>query len=307
MEKIRQLVTTKGNAQRGKMIYLNSKQLACVSCHKLEGIGGQVGPDLTKLWETSSLEKIMESIIDPSKEIKEGFQSFKATTTKGQTFQGLKVIDKPTEIVIRDANGKDNTIARGDLEEVVASKLSLMPDNVVSQLSFDQFIDLIAFLKNREAQESLRGMVTDFWVAGPFGNDLQTAYGPETNTDPKIGFPGDVIWQQRTTEPNGLLNLRALFNKDRISAYAMTYVFSPKPQKATLLLGADDTVRVWINGKQVHEHATPRLAVPDNDRVEVELKEGLNVVLVKVVNRVDDHGLFLRVQGEGLKFGLKKE
>ena len=311
VEKVRQLVLTKGSPQRGKAIYLGSKTLNCVNCHKLEGIGGQVGSDLTKLWETGTIEKIMESIIEPSKEIKEGFQSFKVTTKNGQTFTGLKVIDKPAEIVIRDANGKDMRVAREDIEELIAQKTSLMPDNVVSQLSFDQFIDLVAFLKSRDEQESLRGTVTEFLVAGPFGNDLQTAYGPEKNADEKVTYVGEqnakVNWKKQPTEPNGFLNMRAAFDKDRISGYALTYVYSPKDQRATMFLGADDTVRVWINGTMIHEHATPRLAVPDNDRVRIDLKAGWNLVVLKVVNRLDAHGLYLRFAGEGVKTSLIKE
>jgi putative heme-binding domain-containing protein len=313
IERIRQLVKTKGNAQRGKLIYLNSKQLACVTCHKLEGVGGQVGPDLTKVWETATIEKIMESIIEPSKEIKEGFQSFKATTKNGQTFTGLKAIDKPTEVVIRDANGKDITILRDNLEELNPSKVSLMPDNVVSQLSFDQFVDLVAFLKSKETQESLRGMVTEFLVVGPFGAKLEAQYGPEIESDAKLKYrdestpPKMLSWEARSAEPNGFLNLRTIFNKDRASAYALTHVHSQKAQKAIIYVGADDSMRVWVNGKRVHEFANSRQAMPDNDRVEVDFKEGFNTVVIKVVNRSDEHGIFLRIKGEGLKFSARKE
>jgi quinoprotein glucose dehydrogenase len=311
VETVRQLVLTKGDPRRGKSIYLSAKGLNCVNCHKLEGVGGQVGPDLTRLWETATIEKIMESIIEPSKEIKEGFQSFKLTTKNGQTFNGLKVVDKPAEVVLRDAEGKDVRVARNDIDELVALKTSLMPDNAVAQLSFDQFIDLVAFLKSRDAQESLRGTVTEFRVVGPFGADLRAEYGPERNAGADETYQGEggvkVAWQPRSAEANGLLNLRAVFDKDRVSAYAFTNVFSPKAQRATLYLGADDTVRVWVNGEMVHEHAAPRTAVPDNDRVRVDLKEGWNPVLVKVANRLDAHGLYLRFQGEGVRAAVKKE
>jgi hypothetical protein len=68
-----------------------------------------------------------------------------------------------------------------------------------------------------------------------------------------------------------------------------------------MLVGSDDTVRVWINGKQVHEYATPRSAKPDDDKVPVHLDAGWNKVLVKVVNGEADHGLYLRFVGEGLR------
>ena len=77
IEKVRELVKSKGNPVLGKAVFLNSKALACVNCHKMEGIGGNVGPDLTRLWDTSTIEKILESILDPSKEIKEGFQTYR--------------------------------------------------------------------------------------------------------------------------------------------------------------------------------------------------------------------------------------
>ena len=154
--RVRELVRSRGNARRGRNLYLNSDKLACVKCHKMEGVGGSIGPDLTRLWDTHSVEKIMESIIEPSKEIKEGYQTYVATTRKGQVHSGLKLSQNADEVVLRDASGKDVRIATKELESLKASKKSLMPDDVVAQLTYEQFIDLVAFLKDRAEQESLR-------------------------------------------------------------------------------------------------------------------------------------------------------
>jgi quinoprotein glucose dehydrogenase len=158
LSRIEQLIKTRGNAKRGRELYLNNQQLACITCHRLEGVGGNVGPDLTRVWDTQSLEKLIESIIDPSKEIKEGYQSYVATTKQGQVYTGLKVSQSAAEVVLRDQSGKEVRLATADLDSLVTSKKSLMPDDVVRHLSFDQFLDLIAFLRNREAQEQLRDM-----------------------------------------------------------------------------------------------------------------------------------------------------
>jgi mono/diheme cytochrome c family protein len=80
VERVRKLVKEKGNPSRGRARYLNAKTLACINCHKLEGMGGNVGPDPTRIWETHTVEKIIESIAEPSKEIKEGYQTYQATT-----------------------------------------------------------------------------------------------------------------------------------------------------------------------------------------------------------------------------------
>jgi putative heme-binding domain-containing protein len=292
--RVRKLVEMKGDAKRGRTLYLNGKTLACINCHRLEGVGGNVGPDLTRIWDTQTIEKIMESLIEPSKEIKEGYQAYKATTKKGQTYIGLKISQNADEVVLRDANARDIRIATKDLDELTVSKVSLMPDNVIAQLSYDQFVDLVAFLKNRAAQESLRGLALDFDVAGPYGGNLKTAYAPENK-------PDDVKWQRVLAAPTGYLDLRKLFDSDIVSSYSLTHVYSANEQKATMLLGSDDSVRVWLNGELIHDNPALRSAVPDEDRVAVTLKPGWNKVLVKVVNASGDYGLYLRFQGDGLR------
>ncbi len=113
-------------------------------------------------------------------------------------------------MVLREATGKDIRVPAKDLDELTASKVSLMPDNVVAQLNYGQFIDLIAFLKDKKAQESLRGLALDFFVVGPFGPDLAKENGPETKTDPEAKYgDGQLTWQAVQAEPSGLLNLRS--------------------------------------------------------------------------------------------------
>ena len=107
VDKIRVQVNTKGDPKKGKELYLNTKLLACATCHKMEGVGGAVGPDLSRLWETMTVEKILEAIVDPSKEIKEGFQTYRLVTTDTKTYTGLRIKDDAKEVVIRDANGRD--------------------------------------------------------------------------------------------------------------------------------------------------------------------------------------------------------
>jgi putative heme-binding domain-containing protein len=287
--------------------------LACITCHRLEGIGGSVGPDLTRLWDTHSVEKIMESIIDPSKEIKEGYQTYVATTRTGQLYTGLKIAQNGGEVILRDSNARDIRIPTADLEELTVSKKSLMPDNAVANLSFEQFVDLVAFLKDRTAQESLRGIALDFWVVGPFPDDLKAVYPPEAEPEPSSSYPGEkpgekLSWQPQQAEGNGFLNLRTTSRRDRASTYALTYVYAPKAHKAQMLIGADGRMRVWLNKTLVHEHATARPAHPDEDRVDVILREGWNKVLIKVVSGTPEQRLYLRFAGgEGLRVSAKPE
>src|SRR5262249_41664988 len=163
--------------------------------------------------------------------VKEGYQTWVATTKKGQVFKGLKVTQNADGVVLKDANGQELRIAAADLDELTDSKQSLMPDNVIAQLRFEQFLDLVAFLKDRPAQESLRGMALEFWVVGPFAGDADAAHPPEEKPELTAKYPGlkpgeELTWQARQAEPSGLLNLRALFKRDQTTAYAQTHVYS---------------------------------------------------------------------------------
>jgi putative heme-binding domain-containing protein len=275
----------------------------------LEGLGGSVGPDLTHVWETQSVEKLMESIVQPSKEIKEGYQSYVATTMKGLTYTGLKVSDTSTELVLRDANGRDIRIPKAELDEVQASKVSLMPENAVGQLSFEQFIDLLAFLKDRKAQESLRGTVREFAVLGPVPGGLETPHPAEAKPDPNAVYPSGfwsstLAWQAKPADASGVLDLSGLAAKGPASAYALAFVFSPKAQRAALLVHCPDPHRLWVDGKPVN----PPKGSDAEESVAVELKAGWTPVLVKLADRAGLHGLSLRVtDADGVRTAVKAE
>jgi putative heme-binding domain-containing protein len=145
-----------GNTGRGKAIYLDAKKGGCAVCHRLEGVGGAVGPDLTKVYETLSFEKRVESILEPSKEIKEGFGTFKVATTDGRVISGLLLADTPEGVTLKDSEGREVRIPAKEIDEKGPDTTSLMPEGVVGHLSLGELADLLSFLGDRKAQESLR-------------------------------------------------------------------------------------------------------------------------------------------------------
>ncbi len=158
VQRLRQFVARWGNTERGRMLYLDPKKGNCATCHRLEGVGGNVGPDLTRVWETLSFDKRVESILEPSKEIKEGFGSFKVATVNGRVLTGLLLSDTPEAVTLKDAEGHEVRILAKEIEEKGPEKISLMPTGVVGHLSYNELADLLAFLGDRKAQESLRNV-----------------------------------------------------------------------------------------------------------------------------------------------------
>jgi quinoprotein glucose dehydrogenase len=306
VEKIRAKVTTAGDAKRGKVVYLNTAAVACATCHKMEGVGGAVGPDLTRIWDTMTVEKLLETIITPSKEIKEGYQTYKATTLGGQSYVGLKVTDTPQEVTIRESTGRDVKIARKDLDELSAQRQSLMPDNVVSQLSYDQFIDLLAFLKSRKEQESLRGLVLELTGAVGVAADFKTPLQAETETDPaKLAANSGGMGVTITAGPDGLFALKPAVPAGVLLA---AYVYSPKKQAANVTLLADDAVRVSTGGKVAFERAVPKSApFVQEEKFTVNLESGWTRVTVRLLTNGPTHRLGLQFAGDELRTAAKPE
>jgi putative membrane-bound dehydrogenase-like protein len=289
IEKVRKLVVEKGDPKRGRELFLNTKLLACASCHRMEGVGGNVGPDLTRVWDTQTLDKLLESIIDPSKEIKEGFQTYRLATADGQIITGLKLKEDAKEVVIREANGRDTRVGKDNIDSLTPTKLSLMPDNAVAQITYDQFIDLLAFLKSKKEQESLRGLVAELAVTGPYSTDLKLV---------KPEVLGTAKWKSLFAEPSGTVDLASLFPPNA-AVYARAYVFSPTPQKATLTIQSENPIRVWVNDLAAFDR--PAAESGSAAIFSAELQKGWNVILLKIPNASKTPTLGIRIAGEGLR------
>ncbi len=145
-----------GEPRRGARLFLDRQRVGCVLCHELEGTGGNVGPSLTNAFETLTIEKVIESIIEPSKEIKEAFETYDVALKDGRHLSGRLLGESGNEVVLRDAVGQEVHLRRAEITHLARSQVSLMPEGTTDHLSLQEFADLIAFLHDRSAQQALR-------------------------------------------------------------------------------------------------------------------------------------------------------
>jgi hypothetical protein len=97
---------------------------------------------------------------------------------------------------------------------------------------------------------------------------------------------GRLRWRPVTAAPQGMLNLGKLYaGAEDQDAFAFAEVISPTAGKGQLVLGSDDTLRVWLNGKPVYQYAGSRAYVAGQDTVEVEWREGPNRLIARCGNR----------------------
>jgi putative heme-binding domain-containing protein len=137
-------VTKQGDPARGEAIFRRKDQ-SCLKCHAIGGAGGQVGPDIASIGASAQIDYLIDSILLPSKQIKENYHSMVVTTKDGRFLTGIKVRENKQELVLRNAEDKEIVIPTKSIEEK-ANGGSLMPEGLADSLTRAELIDLIRFL-----------------------------------------------------------------------------------------------------------------------------------------------------------------
>jgi putative heme-binding domain-containing protein len=302
-----ELAKRKGSVANGQKLWDASvkSDLQCARCHMVSGQGGRIGPDLSLIGLKASRENLYDSILQPGKAIADQYITQVISTTKGQTLSGLLVEETNEAVTLRDANGKDFRIAKGEIEERGKSQESIMPANLVAHLSEEELVDLVEFLTTLRTVSFTPARLK---IIGPFDNGMADAgfdkeFPPEKIRDFSATYPGKhgpVTWRNITPGGNGYIDLQAWYQDQGLEAvsYLVARVVSTEDQTGNLMLGADDCSRVWVNGKMVHEDRGHNAASPAMFRPAIHLKKGVNEILVKINNGGHPHGLYLAVQAE---------
>jgi putative heme-binding domain-containing protein len=136
-----QLRRTPGDPFRGEQVF----KTLCAQCHKIYGEGQEVGPDLTGNGR-SSFDQLLSNVFDPSLVIGGGYQLHTVVDVDGRSVSGLLVEDSDQRIVLKVQGGKIETISRDQVDEVIKSELSMMPEDMEKQFKPQEIADLFAFL-----------------------------------------------------------------------------------------------------------------------------------------------------------------
>jgi putative heme-binding domain-containing protein len=139
-----------GNAERGKELFV-SDSLKCQTCHKVAGTGGLAGPDLSLVAGKLDRTHIIESLLDPSAQILEGYRTTVVSLRDGRSLSGIAVNETADSFTLIDSANKATTIELADVEERTMSPVSLMPADLTAGLSPAQFTDLVAYLETLHA------------------------------------------------------------------------------------------------------------------------------------------------------------
>jgi len=139
-----------GDVARGERIFFNPST-GCARCHRIEDHGGRLGPDLSTIARGSNREKLMLSILHPSRDIAPQFVSHTVETRDGQAVSGLLLSQNADgTVILATAEGKAVRIPASDVVTHTQSKVSLMPEDLAGTMTVRDFRDLMAYLLSRK-------------------------------------------------------------------------------------------------------------------------------------------------------------
>jgi putative membrane-bound dehydrogenase-like protein len=133
----------KGDATKGKAVFAKT----CAACHKLDGVGFDVGANLLAALPNKSGEELLIAVFDPNKEVDPRYVSYSVVTGDERVLMGVIVTETPTSITLRRADGKEDVILRTNIATLRSTSLSLMPIGLEKELSPQNVADLFAYLR----------------------------------------------------------------------------------------------------------------------------------------------------------------
>jgi putative heme-binding domain-containing protein len=137
----------RGEITKGREVF----ERACASCHRKDKIGNEVGPNMATVIEHTN-EKLLVNILDPNADIQPGFQAYNVLLESGEVLTGLLVGETANSVSIQSANGITQTISRLEIEQLSNSNMSLMPEGLESILTQQDLADVIAFIRQPNAE-----------------------------------------------------------------------------------------------------------------------------------------------------------
>lgn len=277
-------VKTQGDPARGEQIY-RRQQLLCFTCHAIGEGGGQLGPNLVSLGAAAPVDYIIESMLEPTKKIKEGYNMTMVTMKDGQLMAGMIAQDGSDEIVLRDAGNNQHKLTKSKIAKRESSPVSMMPPGLTASLRQDEFVDLIRFLSElgKEGAYKIKpnSYVRTWRILGRLEQkdvDHASHLGLAEFGNRNHKFP----WSIAHSSVNGSLPLR------EVPVVAGLYPWLPKVAQFDLHMDAPGKVRLGFNVTKAiilivddkkFDEVTPEMTL--------DLAAGKHVVTVVVQTRND--------------------
>jgi putative heme-binding domain-containing protein len=139
----------KADTDAGARVFFHPKLAGCYKCHKIDGRGAAVGPDLSRIGMIDR-RSILESILQPSNTVAPHYVAWRLETTAGKAMNGMLVHTHLDEYTFVDAKGERFKVRTSDLVEQRPTAQSIVPDGLVDLMTDQEVRDLLAYLESRK-------------------------------------------------------------------------------------------------------------------------------------------------------------
>ena len=147
-ELVSRTLQSQGNPDRGREVFFSQK-VGCYGCHRIEGKGGAVGPDLSLVGRFRDPRALLEAVVFPSSTIVPEFRSYSIVTRDGKTAGGMIVAETTDAVYLRTSQLAEIRLARKDIDEIAPSSVSIMPQGLEKTMTDQEFADLLEYLYQR--------------------------------------------------------------------------------------------------------------------------------------------------------------
>ena len=184
-------MTLDAKVAAGKLVF----EKRCSACHRLQDVGKEVGADLAALKDRST-EALLTAVLDPNRAVESKFLVYTVVTKDGLQHSGILKGETGGSLTLIGSDGKEITVVRADIEELVASKRSLMPEGLEKDISAQDLANLFAFVQSTGTPwKRFQGNSPQFVAANADGTVTLPAaaaeiYGPNLVFEEKYGNLG---------------------------------------------------------------------------------------------------------------------
>ncbi len=141
---VNQLIRMRGDAAEGKKVFDTIG--TCAKCHKVRGVGNDVGPDLSEIGSKLSREDLYVNILNPSAAVSHNYETYSLLTVDGTSITGILVNQTDAEVTLKTADAILKTVAADDVEQLKKQSISLMPADLQKNLTVQNLLDLVDYL-----------------------------------------------------------------------------------------------------------------------------------------------------------------
>jgi cytochrome c oxidase cbb3-type subunit 3 len=119
----------------------------CANCHRVNGVGGRVGPDLSAIGKSRSVDHLRQSVLDPNADVRQRYCIVTITDGSGKTVEGFLMNEDTYTVQFIDADGRLYSIEKAGVRSLKIERASKMP-SYKSKVSDDELNGLVAYLSS---------------------------------------------------------------------------------------------------------------------------------------------------------------